>query len=105
MNERCQARVYPPHTFQGTYCSRKAWKDGWCKQHHPDSVRKRREEADKQYAEKRKKSVWYRLEQAHQEIKVLKAALTEIRDGTYDSEDQPRYLADIALKGYRQADE
>lgn len=41
-NERCKMRVYGS-SFRGYPCERKAWKDGYCKQHHPDSVKARHE--------------------------------------------------------------
>jgi hypothetical protein len=36
----CKALVWGEQRFRS--CSRQAWKDGWCKQHHPDTVAKRR---------------------------------------------------------------
>jgi hypothetical protein len=37
----CQEKVFDGwHDFQ---CKRKIWNDGYCKQHHPDTVKARRE--------------------------------------------------------------
>ena len=36
----------------GRECRRKEWKDGYCKQHHPEDIRQR-EEADKLNAQER----------------------------------------------------
>jgi hypothetical protein len=33
-------------------CSRRAWKDGWCRQHHPETVHARQEKASRDFAEK-----------------------------------------------------
>lgn len=40
MTEWCKERVW--HERFHSQCSRKAWKDGYCKQHHPDTVKARR---------------------------------------------------------------
>lgn len=44
MSGRCKERVWNGQ-FSDYPCSRKDWKDGYCKQHHPDSVKKRRDDA------------------------------------------------------------
>lgn len=49
MSERCAARVWiswdgwrgAPFTYRR--CTRKPWKDGYCKQHHPETVKARDE--------------------------------------------------------------
>ncbi|MCP4410905.1 MAG: hypothetical protein GY807_24830 [Gammaproteobacteria bacterium] len=47
---RCKASVAQGGMRVGFYqCSRKAVKDGWCKQHHPDTEKKRREESRAKY--------------------------------------------------------
>ena len=33
-------------------CSRKAWKDGWCKQHHPDIMEEKQRERNEVYKRK-----------------------------------------------------
>lgn len=46
-DDYCKERVWPPGSFSGHQCSRKAKTDGYCTQHHPDNVdarRKAREE-------------------------------------------------------------
>jgi hypothetical protein len=54
-------------------CSRKAIKDGYCKQHHPDSVKKRQEARMKRYEETKKMTADYQLVVALETIKDLKA--------------------------------
>lgn len=46
----CKEKVWSGWDFY--QCSRKIWKDGYCKQHHPDSVKERRRKADERYAAK-----------------------------------------------------
>jgi len=54
--ERCKekvvryARNYPP--AGAARCSRRAVKDGYCRQHHPNTVAKRREEAERRWKAK-----------------------------------------------------
>jgi lipopolysaccharide biosynthesis glycosyltransferase len=75
----CQKRVYHGRFLLSSQCSRKPWKDGWCKQHHPDSVVARIEAADKRYEEKRKESPWYKLAKALKRVAKLEAELTRFR--------------------------
>ena len=73
----CKANVWPPDGRGGDYeCSRKAKRDGYCVQHHPDSVRARRKEAAARYNEK-----WRAIEEARkqEEEKVEEAVLVRIR--------------------------
>ena len=51
MSGRCKERVWNGQ-FSDYPCSRKDWKDGYCKQHHPDSVKKRRDDAYARYKAK-----------------------------------------------------
>lgn len=66
----CSHKVW--EGFHGHPCRRNAWKDGYCKQHHPDTVKARREESEKAYEEKQKKSPWYLLQKANERIAYLK---------------------------------
>lgn len=56
MNDRCNKTVYPQTkwgSFQGYPCRRKAWKDGFCRQHHPDSVKERQRKSEANWIKKR----------------------------------------------------
>ena len=47
---RCKASVYSNDRAALFHqCSRKPWKDGWCKQHHPDSEKARQEASAERY--------------------------------------------------------
>ena len=62
---RCKAKVWGG--WRHYQCTRNIWKDGYCKQHHPDTVE-----------EKEKQSTWYRLQEAEKEIARLKARIAEL---------------------------
>ena len=49
-------------------CSRNAWKDGYCKQHHPDTIRERHRKEDEKWAIERAKSPYVKLEVAEKEL-------------------------------------
>jgi hypothetical protein len=38
---KCRKSVLPKGIWRPRKCSRAAWTDGWCKQHHPDTVKAR----------------------------------------------------------------
>jgi len=54
MSIHCKQEVTTYHNNwpSSHQCTRKAVVDGYCKQHHPDAVKKRREESDRKFAEK-----------------------------------------------------
>ncbi len=45
MSEECKQRIFGGNSFHGHPCTRKAVKDGYCRQHHPDSVEERRKKS------------------------------------------------------------
>jgi len=53
MKERCRAIIHSGTLgIIKTQCLRRATKDGYCWQHHPDAVKKREEKAEKRLAAK-----------------------------------------------------
>lgn len=54
--ERCKEQVWQNGCFRTSRCSRYAVKDGYCKQHHPDSVKARREESERKHQERQANS-------------------------------------------------
>jgi hypothetical protein len=50
--DRCNEQVYNSSIWHSYQCSRKIWKDGKCKQHHPDTVRERAKKSDENYRKK-----------------------------------------------------
>jgi hypothetical protein len=57
-------------------CQRNAWKDGYCKQHHPDSVKARREESNRYYRQKMDNSP---LSRAYKQIEILKEEIERLK--------------------------
>jgi len=75
---QCKQMVWSQGTWRRRQCFRDAWKDGYCKQHHPDTVKKRDEERAARYEAKQKQSPWYKLEIACKEIRRLKAKIRRL---------------------------
>lgn len=69
--EQCKTQVWDG--FHHHQCSRTAWKDGYCKQHHPETIKTRDLARKERYEAKRKMSSWYMLEQAQKRIVELEA--------------------------------
>ena len=74
---RCVVRVW--EGFHDHRCFRKTWKDGYCKQHHPDTVAERRRKSMEKWEEKRKQEPWYRLQRANERIKELEELVATLR--------------------------
>ena len=45
----CKESVYHPGMFTGNGCARKAKRDGYCTQHHPDVVKARRKASSERW--------------------------------------------------------
>ena len=82
-NERCKESVMDG--FNLRRCSRKQWKDEFCKQHHPDTVAERNKQSQERYELQRKQSCWYRLDIAHKRIAELEAQIERMRDELTDA--------------------
>lgn len=51
MNEnKCKARIWCHYDYR--QCSRNIWQDGYCKQHHPDTVQAKKDKAQKEWDKK-----------------------------------------------------
>ena len=74
---KCQVGILVNYKFR--QCRRKIWKNGYCKQHHPDTVKKRREESNRRYEEKRTHEPWYVLQKARERIAALEAENATLR--------------------------
>lgn len=56
--ERCLEKVFPNEPWGGFHpyqCHKTVWKDGFCKIHHPDSVKMREEKSRRRWEEKQKR--------------------------------------------------
>ena len=65
--KRCQQIVYPNEqwgSFHGHQCHRKIWKDGFCRQHHPDTVKEKDKYKHEKWdaEDKRNKEIWERAQ-------------------------------------------
>lgn len=71
MSDRCKELV--PNNFSVTFrrCARKAVKDGYCKQHHPDSVKARQDKANARFEEQRANSIYTKYGNALKRIAEL----------------------------------
>ena len=75
---RCKAEVNSGYSNY-RQCSRKAGKDGWCKQHHPDAQAKRDREAAELRDYHYKNSAAYKLKKALERIEELEEQLEVLR--------------------------
>ena len=74
----CSKRIWSGFGWE-SQCKRKPWRDGWCKQHHPETKAKRAEESRIRYEEQRKQSPLYKLEQAQKRINELEAEISALK--------------------------
>lgn len=80
--ERCSEKVYPQErwgAFHPHRCKRKIWKDGVCRQHHPESKEEREKKSMMLYEKKRKRTPEYLLMKARERIEELEKELAEFR--------------------------
>ena len=89
---KCKADVYRGRWSRKSQCDRKPWKDGWCKQHHPDSVKAREEASEKRWEENRKQQPWYKLREAQRRIAELEAEVAALRSANAVLTDAVREL-------------
>jgi outer membrane murein-binding lipoprotein Lpp len=75
MKERCKAMVF--RGFHHYKCSRSSIKDGYCKQHHPDSVKERDKSSLERYEKQKKESCWYKLKEANERIAELESEIED----------------------------
>jgi TolA-binding protein len=85
---RCKQQVVSPG-MRGMFthqCSRKVWKDGFCKLHHPETVAIRDVKKTEAYYERQKNSPWniiseYRekLDKANARVAELEQEVTELK--------------------------
>ena len=83
MVEKCKAQVYGRGLpFKGAKCSKPIWKDGYCKIHHPESVKKRREDSDRKYQEKLANDPIHKMrreiERLNETVAILQARIKEL---------------------------
>jgi hypothetical protein len=72
---KCKEQVSNAHSWGNSQCSRKATKDGYCKQHHPDTVKDRRAKQAAIYDERFRNSPGRKLKKAEERIITLENAI------------------------------
>lgn len=80
--ERCKQSIMKGYALY--QCSRKAWKDGYCKQHHPDTVKVLQEESERKWREKYDTSPLTKALGAIKELQATNAALLEALKGIHN---------------------
>jgi hypothetical protein len=83
----CRKSVYPagmrfPRAHR---CQKKVWKDGFCKIHHPDNVKVRREKSEARHREQYEQSPIFRLGRAVDRIRELEAAIDNLWPHIHDA--------------------
>lgn len=74
----CKKTVIGESGWHPHQCSRKSVRDGYCKQHHPDAAKKRREDSDHRYKEQEEQSTWARLERCEKRLAKSCALLQRV---------------------------
>jgi len=78
--ERCKERVFSG--WNNYQCSRKPVKDGYCKQHHPDTIKARKEKSEQKYKEysynnSRRSAFWFVHDATEEDLKFLSEAINK----------------------------
>lgn len=76
--EKCNQGIMDRYHMR--QCQRTAWKDGKCRQHHPDTIKIRDDERQKIYEEKQKQRPWYLMKQKDEEIAKLTAEVARLKE-------------------------
>ena len=75
--EKCKKEVWSH--FHHYPCSRYAVKDGYCWQHHPDKVAKRKRLSEEKFLREMDNSPWNKLQKAKEKIKELEKENDELK--------------------------
>jgi hypothetical protein len=80
IKKRCKQEVSANGIYKFHQCSRAAVKDGYCNQHHPDTVKARQDEQMKKLLEKRAKDPLKLANSTIAQLEADKARLVEAID-------------------------
>jgi len=75
---QCTARVWLSGSWRSSRCSRKEWKDGFCKQHHPETVAEREKKKAERDLEKIHSSPTAKLYREVEKNKKMKMSLKNL---------------------------
>ena len=76
MKQRCKQAVW--HEFNWGMCMRGSVKDGYCNQHHPDTVKKREQEKEERYRVKQEASPYKKIAKLEHKNDCMRKALEQI---------------------------
>lgn len=82
--QKCKKRVYSGEhcDFSGHQCSHNAWKDGYCKMHHPETVKAKNDASqakwEAEYEARRANDPHIKLAEANKRIEELVELLSSI---------------------------
>ena len=76
---RCKKEVWEKSIWPRSHqCQRKAVRDGYCIQHHPEAAKEREIKSRERYEEKFKNSDFYRLKKLTERMQAVQAAAENI---------------------------
>jgi len=64
--------------FRSRRCKHDVWRNGFCKQHHPETVRARRIARDNRWEERKKENPLFQLREARRKIEELEAEVIRL---------------------------
>lgn len=74
--EQCKEMIWKDfHNYQ---CSRKPWRDGYCKQHHPDTVEQRKAESMERW--QAKNEIWREARRLENAAPDLLSICKQVKD-------------------------
>lgn len=80
----CKVKVTSVGAWHSYPCSREATRDGYCTQHHPDSVKKRHEKQTAIYKTQHANSIYGRHDKPLAKLKKIQSAVDEWDEGLGD---------------------
>jgi len=100
--QQCKEQVWDSNGWRNKRCTRSAVKDGYCKQHHPETVKERREESDKRYKEKMENSPLAKLRSANEKLQALEARCKYLEEAVRERDEwmQNTFGKALELAGY-----
>ena len=75
MSDKCKEKIFGDYRYRP--CSRKAVTDGFCKQHHPDTIAARNKKSQERWEKERYNSTGNQLARAKTRITELEAQLSK----------------------------
>ena len=94
MSVQCKEEIMDGWHFRG--CSRKAKKDGYCTQHHPDTIAKRDKDRAARDKIEQENSIYARHKRSQAKLTAIKAACQDCRDGY--APDHPPHDINVLLE-------